>query len=115
MPKDKRGEAVEGYKLSDEQRRFQISYTKLREISEMLEAETFRKTQELQDLRQMWQGLNEQFKALPIPQSPTRELEGMDFGAEESGVTSPESGTTPQGVSPQADLSGASEDFNISY
>lgn len=104
MPKDKRGEAVEKYKLSDQQKKFQISYTKLREISEMLEAETFRKTQELQDLRQMWQELNQQFQALPIPQSPTRELDGMDFGVEESE-------TVPQGASPE----GASEDFNISY
>jgi len=108
MPKDVRGEAVESYRLSDEQKKFQISYTKLREISEMLEAETFRKTQELQDLRQMWIELKEQFQALPIPQNPVRELEGMDFAAEESGVT-------PGGTPPQEGSFGASEDFKISY
>ena len=104
MPKDVRGEAVESYKLSDEQKKFQISYTKLREVSELLEAETFRKTQELQDLRQMWQELTKQFQALPIPQSPTKELDGMDFATEESEAA-------PQGASSE----GASEDFKISY
>jgi len=76
---DVRGEPVERFKLSKDQKAFQIRFGELKEVSDMLEQATLVKRMELEDLREMWMRLSQEFQALPIPQNITNELSGMNF------------------------------------
>lgn len=81
--KDRRGEPVEAFKLSEGQKKFQVRFSRLQEARRMLQARTLQNQIENRSLRDLWEMLEGEFAGLPVPKNPTRGMEGMNFPDEE--------------------------------
>jgi len=79
-----RGKKVEKYKLTPEQLEFQRKIKALQDTQKLLELGTIKFQRDAQDLRDMWEMLNEEFENIKPPLKKVRELPEMDFGTEET-------------------------------
>lgn len=76
---DKKGEKVEGFRLTDEQKSFQKKVRTLNEVKQLLSLETLRQKAKFQNLQELWRNLEEEYSRVVPPTEAARELEGMDF------------------------------------
>lgn len=74
MPKDVKGEKVEGYKVSDQMRGWMKSAVMLKKMSEMLQMRKVKLEQDTMSLMQAAQGLQQQ-----MPKVHTKDIQGMEF------------------------------------
>ena len=73
------GDKVEGYKLTDQQMAFQKEFGKIQKVKRFLQSRMMDISGQVQNIRQLFQALNEREASLPVPNSPTHEVPGMEF------------------------------------
>ena len=85
--KNQRGAKVERFRLSKEQLSFQKSFSRLKEVEQMLQQKQLMVQKEVESMQEMWQMLSEGYKALGIiaPKKPIVEFGDMNFREEPEG------------------------------
>jgi len=83
MAKDKRGDAVESFKLTPEQMTFQKKFGNIKKIGEVLNLRMFQLKQETEELKGLYQVLDQEAQNLSPPEESTFELDGMNFPEEQ--------------------------------
>ncbi len=100
--KDKRGEAVEKYRLTPEQMTFQKKFKRLKEIQQLLEARSLGLAVQLKNEQALWEDLEGEFRTLAPPQKSLHELPGMNFPEDQRAQQEQRAAGEPAGGEPGA-------------
>jgi len=95
MPRDIRGEKVEGFKLTDQMKNWTKQFKATKRMHQMLQGATLIEKSRVDKLKDLWRYLAISYEGLKgsIPEEQLRELQGMNFGQEQEQPTpGPEQG-----------------------
>jgi hypothetical protein len=84
MPRDVRGEKVENFRLTKEQMDFQRKTKSVNQIRLALQLKLGMIRKEADNLKVLYDALEQEAQGIQIPQEPIKELPGMNFGEEET-------------------------------
>jgi len=85
MPKDIKGNKVEGFKLTDQMKGWTKQFKATKRIHQMLQGATLVEKSRVEKLKDLWKYLAISYEGLKgsIPQEQLKELQGMDFQQEQ--------------------------------